>query len=111
MRKIAIVGGGQSGLQPALGLLKNHYEVTIVSDRTAEQIFNGRVTSSQFMFHDSLQNERDLAINFWEKECPRTEGIAFTFLVKTELLQQQPVLTTGADSRSLLTLAAAWAFN
>ena len=78
MRKIAIVGGGQSGLQLALGLLKNNYEVTVVSDRTAEQIFNGRVTSSQFMFHDSLQNERDLGINCWERECPLTEGLAFT---------------------------------
>jgi hypothetical protein len=78
MRKIAIVGGGQSGLQLALGLLKNNYEVTVISDRTAEQIFNGRVTSSQFMFHDSLQNERDLGINFWKRECPLTEGLAFT---------------------------------
>jgi Styrene monooxygenase A putative substrate binding domain len=78
MRKIAIVGGGQSGLQLGLGLLQNNYEVTIVSNRTPEQILNGRVTSSQFMFHDSLQNERDLGINFWEKECPITEGIAFT---------------------------------
>src|SRR5713101_8924239 len=78
MRKIAIVGGGQSGLQLALGLLQKKYEVTVVSNRTPEQIFNGRVTSSQFMFHDSLQNERDLKINFWEKACPITEGIAFT---------------------------------
>jgi len=78
MRKIAIVGGGQSGLQLALGLLQNQYEVTVVSNRTPEQIFNGRVTSSQFMFHDSLQNERDLKINFWEKACPITEGLAFT---------------------------------
>src|SRR5258708_9962884 len=30
------------------------------------------------MFHDSLQNERDLGINFWERECPLTEGLAFT---------------------------------
>src|SRR5437016_13494416 len=78
MRKIVIVGGGQSGLQLGLGLLQNNYEVTIVSNRTPEQILSGRVTSSQFMFHDSLQNERDLGINFWEKECPITEGIAFT---------------------------------
>jgi len=78
MRKIAIVGGGQSGLQLALGLLKNNYEVTVVSDRTAEQIYNGRVTSSQFMFQDSLQSECDLGINFWERECPLTEGLAFT---------------------------------
>jgi hypothetical protein len=78
MRKIAIVGGGQSGLQLALGLLQNNYQVTVVSNRTTEQILNGRVTSSQFMFHDSLQNERDLEINFWEKECPVTQGMAFT---------------------------------
>jgi hypothetical protein len=78
MRRIAIVGGGQSGLQLALGLLQKNYEVTVVSNRTPEQIRKGRVTSSQFMFHDSLQNERDLGINFWEKECPITKGIAFS---------------------------------
>jgi flavin-dependent dehydrogenase len=77
MRKIAIIGGGQSGLQLALGLLQKGYQVTIVSNRTPDQIRQGRVTSSQFMFHDSLQNERDLGINFWEKQCPNTEGIAF----------------------------------
>jgi hypothetical protein len=78
MRKIAIVGGGQSGLQLALGLLQQRYEVTMVSNRTPEQIRKGRVSSSQFMFHDSLQNERDGGINFWEKQCPVTEGIAFS---------------------------------
>ena len=78
MRKIVIIGGGQSGLQLALGLQQKGYEVTVVANRTPEQIFNGRVSSSQFMFHDSLQNERELGINFWEKDCPVTEGIAFT---------------------------------
>lgn len=62
----------------ALGLLQNKYEVTLVSNRTPEEILCGRVTSSQFMFHDSLQNERDLGMNFWESECPVTEGMAFT---------------------------------
>ena len=74
MRKIAIVGGGQSGLQLALGLQQKGYAVTVVSNRTPEQIRKGRVTSSQFMFNDSLQNERDLGINFWEKECPQPKG-------------------------------------
>src|SRR5260221_13650561 len=78
MRKIAIVGAGHSGLQLALGLLQNQYEVKVVSNRTAEQILSGRVSSDQFMFHDSLQNERDLGINFWESECPVTEAIALT---------------------------------
>jgi thioredoxin reductase len=57
MRKVAIDGGGESGLQLALGLLENQCEVTVVFSRTPEQILCGRVTSSQFMFHDSLQNE------------------------------------------------------
>ncbi len=78
MRKIAIIGAGQSGLQLGLGLLKNNYQVTLVSNRTPDQIFSGRVSSSQFMFHDSLQTERDLGINFWEKDTPVTEGLAFT---------------------------------
>ncbi len=78
MRKIAIVGGGQSGLQLALGLLQQRYDITVVSNRTPDQIRKGRVSSSQFMFQNSLQNERDLGINFWEKQCPPTEGIAFS---------------------------------
>src|SRR5262250_1138619 len=78
MRKIAIVGGGQSGLQLALGLQQKGYDLTVVSNRTANQIRNGRVSSSQFMFHDSLQNERELGINFWEKRCPPTAGVAFS---------------------------------
>jgi hypothetical protein len=78
MRKIAIVGGGQSGLQLAFGLLQKRYEITVISNRTPEQIRQGRVSSSQFMFDGSLQNERELEINFWEKKCPITEGIAFS---------------------------------
>jgi styrene monooxygenase A-like protein len=77
MRRIAIVGGGQSGLQLGLGLLQKGYDVTIASNRTPEQIRTGRVTSSQFMFDASLQIERDLGLNLWEKECPVTEGITF----------------------------------
>jgi hypothetical protein len=77
MRKITIVGGGQSGLQLALGLLQEKYGVTVFSNRTPEQIREGRVSSSQFMFHDALQSERDLGINLWEKTCPPTAGLAF----------------------------------
>ena len=78
MRKIAIIGAGQSGLQLALGLQKHGYAVTVVSNRTPEQVLAARVTSSQAMFDAALQPERDLGINFWEKECPRVEGVAFT---------------------------------
>ncbi|MEX5598858.1 styrene monooxygenase/indole monooxygenase family protein [Pseudophaeobacter sp. C1-32P7] len=78
MRKITIIGGGQSGLQLGLGLLKQGYKVRIVQNRTAEDIKTGRVMSSQCMFGESVQNERDLGIDFWtEDQCPPVEGISF----------------------------------
>jgi hypothetical protein len=75
MRKIMIVGAGQSGLQLALGLLKAGYAVTVVSNRTGDDIRDGKVMSSQCMFHTALQIERDLQLNQWERECPTVDGI------------------------------------
>jgi len=78
MRSIAIVGGGQSGLQLALGLLgQGGYDVTVVTDRTPQDVHDGRIMSSQFQFDDALETERRLGIAFWEDECPKTEAIAF----------------------------------
>jgi Styrene monooxygenase A putative substrate binding domain len=78
MRNITIIGAGQSGLQLGLGLLQNGYKVRVVTNRTPEDVATGKVMSSQFMFNDSLQSERDLGINYWEKECPYTEGLGVT---------------------------------
>ncbi|MFE3186110.1 styrene monooxygenase/indole monooxygenase family protein [Streptomyces violascens] len=75
MRRILIVGAGQSGLQLALGLQAQGYEVTLMSNRTADEIRSGRVMSTQCMFHTALQHERDLALNFWESQAPRIEGV------------------------------------
>jgi hypothetical protein len=74
--KILIVGAGQAGLQLALGLVQDGHDVTVVSNRTPEDIRSGKVMSSQCMFHNALQHERDLGINFWEDECPDIEGIS-----------------------------------
>jgi len=78
MKRIAIVGAGQSGLQLALGLLGAAYDVTLYSDRSAQEIHDGYVMSSQCMFDSALEIERNLKLNYWEEECPRVEGIAFT---------------------------------
>src|SRR5215467_12811870 len=76
MSRILIVGAGQAGLQLGLGLLQAGHDVTVVSNRTAEDIHDGKVMSSQCMFDAALQHERDLGINHWEAECPPVEGIS-----------------------------------
>ncbi|MFE1559833.1 styrene monooxygenase/indole monooxygenase family protein [Streptomyces sp. NPDC058734] len=75
MRKILVVGAGQSGLQLALGLQAKGYEITLMSNRTADEIRTGRVMSTQCMFDTALQHERDLQLNFWEKQAPKIEGL------------------------------------
>ena len=77
MRKITIIGGGQSGLQLALGLLKAGNTVRVVQNRTVEDIANGKVMSSQCMFHNSVEHERELGIDFWADTCPPVDGINF----------------------------------
>jgi hypothetical protein len=75
MRKIGIVGAGQSGLQLGIGLRKAGYEVVLISNQSGEQIRAGRVTSSQCMFASALGHERELGINFWDHRCPPVEEI------------------------------------
>jgi Styrene monooxygenase A putative substrate binding domain len=75
MRKVTIVGGGQGGMQLGIGLRQKNYEVRIVSNRTPDDIRTGKVLSSQCMFDDALQSERDLGLNSWEGECPSVDGV------------------------------------
>jgi 2-polyprenyl-6-methoxyphenol hydroxylase-like FAD-dependent oxidoreductase len=76
MSNVLIVGAGQAGLQLALGLAGDGHDVTVVSNRTPEDIRDGRVMSSQCMFDAALQTERDLGLAFWEDECPNVDGIS-----------------------------------
>ncbi|MCC3779396.1 styrene monooxygenase/indole monooxygenase family protein [Streptomyces sp. UNOB3_S3] len=78
MRRILIVGAGQSGLQLALGLQAKGYDVTVMSNRTPEEIRSGRVMSTQMMFRTALRYERELGLNFWEGLAPRALGLGFS---------------------------------
>jgi 2-polyprenyl-6-methoxyphenol hydroxylase-like FAD-dependent oxidoreductase len=77
-RRIAVIGAGQAGLQLALGLVGEGFDVRLVTDRSGDDIRNGRVLSTQCMFDAALQTERDLGVNLWEDECPRIEGIRYS---------------------------------
>lgn len=77
MKRITIVGGGQSGLQLGIGLLQKGYGVKMIQDRTGEQIADGKVMSSQCQFNAALDTERALGIAYWDETCPPVEGISF----------------------------------
>ncbi len=75
MRRIMIVGAGQSGLLLALGLQARGYETTLISNRSADAIREGRVLSTQCMFGDALAYERNLELDLWADEAPRIDGL------------------------------------
>ncbi|MBW6439173.1 FAD-binding oxidoreductase [Actinoplanes hulinensis] len=75
MRKILIVGAGQAGLQLALGLRAEGYEVTLMSARTPDEIRTGWPTSTQAMFDLSLNTERAYGLNHWEDQAPPIHGL------------------------------------
>ncbi|MEO7372455.1 MAG: flavin reductase [Terrimesophilobacter sp.] len=62
MRKIAIVGAGESGVQLALGLQRRGFVTTLISDRSAEQVRSGNVMSSQCVFSAALAAEEPMDI-------------------------------------------------
>ena len=76
-QKITIIGAGQSGLQLGIGLVDAGYEVAIVSNRSPEEIRDGRIASSQCMFDLALSHERALGIDLWP-DAPTVDGLSFT---------------------------------
>ncbi len=81
MRRVAIVGSGQAGLQLSFGLLAHGYQVSLYSDRTPDQWLNhSRPNGTAFLFDRALQYERDLDMNPWEGHAPQGEGIHLTFM-------------------------------
>ncbi|MFG2107310.1 styrene monooxygenase/indole monooxygenase family protein [Micromonospora chersina] len=75
MRRILIVGAGQSGLQLALSLQSEGYDVTVMSARTPDEIRRGWVMSTQAMFGAALATERRYGLDLWKDRAPRIEGL------------------------------------
>jgi hypothetical protein len=71
-QKIAIIGAGQAGLQLGIHLLeKGNFDVSLYTDKSAKQVHEGRILSSQGMFDTDIQKERFLGLNFWDKQAPK----------------------------------------
>lgn len=80
MRSIAIIGSGIAGLATAHALRRAGQDVTLYSDRTAEQwLTESRPTGTATRFDDALSFERALGLNHWDDVAPRGEGVFLTF--------------------------------
>jgi len=79
MRKISIIGSGQSGLVAAHGLLRRGHQVELYSDRTPEDwLERGRPTGTAVRFARSLAYERELGLDTWHAQAPKMEGLRVT---------------------------------
>jgi flavin reductase (DIM6/NTAB) family NADH-FMN oxidoreductase RutF len=72
---VAVVGAGPAGTTLALGLLGRGCPVTLVTDRTAEEIRRGRVMSSQITFEAALDLEAALGVSGLLPEAPSIDRL------------------------------------
>jgi len=78
-RRIAIVGSGQAGLLAGHALIQAGHEITLYSDRTAEQWLHGsRPTGTAARFAAALSYERELGLAHWEHLAPKAYGVHMT---------------------------------
>ncbi len=111
MRRIGIIGSGQAGLLTAHALLQAGYEVTLYSDRTAEQwLHQSRPTGTAARFRDALAFERELGLNYWETEAPAFHGIYLTFCqeIRNPLLALKGRASAGGQAIDLRLQSHRW---
>ncbi|MBE3002140.1 FAD-binding oxidoreductase [Nocardiopsis sp. HNM0947] len=75
MRKILVVGAGQSGLQLALGLLAEGYDVTLATLAGPEEVLAGNVMSTQCLFGPALRRERRHGLALWDDHATGIGGV------------------------------------
>jgi hypothetical protein len=80
-RRIAIVGAGQAGLQLGFGLLAEGAAVTLVAERSADEVFAGRLAATAGLFASAIALERELGLDLWADEAPLIDGVHIDFCI------------------------------
>ncbi|MFG3620966.1 styrene monooxygenase/indole monooxygenase family protein [Nocardia sp. NPDC047654] len=109
MGQILVLGAGECGLPLAHRLLRGGRAVTLVTDRDAEAVLTGTVTSTQVKFPPTLDLESDLGLGFWRSTAPNIEGIRFTMAVdRATVVTWAGRFTRPAQSVDQRTVFARW---
>ncbi|MFH9353297.1 styrene monooxygenase/indole monooxygenase family protein [Kitasatospora sp. NPDC017646] len=101
MRRIAVVGAGQAGLQLALGLLADGCEVTLVAERTPEQVRGGRVLSTQAMFGPALRIEAAAGLDLWAEQAPPVSSVDAALVAPPATRVLEFTMTLDEPARSV----------
>jgi 2-polyprenyl-6-methoxyphenol hydroxylase-like FAD-dependent oxidoreductase len=72
-KRIGIIGAGVAGLHLGLYLRQHDIDVTIISDRTAQQISKSRLPNTAAHFAATIEREKMLGADHWsDPECQYT---------------------------------------
>lgn len=97
MTKISIVGAGPAGLIFAYALLRSRkgFEVTVYSDRTAEQWLNESTpTGTAYLYGCVIDIERELGMDFWSDEMFEGGGVLLDF--KPQIAGKEHIRVAGS---------------
>ncbi|MEA2691377.1 MAG: hypothetical protein QOJ16_764 [Acidobacteriota bacterium] len=75
------MGAGQAGLQLGFGLLEQGAAVTLVAERSADEVYNSRLTATAGLFATALSHERELGLDLWAGEAPLIDGVHIDFCI------------------------------
>ncbi len=80
MQKISIIGSGTSGMLGAIALQQRGYDVTVYSDRSADDwLHKSAPTGTAFIYDANIQIERNLGIEYWQNDAHHGEGVLLDF--------------------------------
>ena len=95
-RRVAIVGAGVAGLHLALLLQKQGIPVTLYSDRTPDQLRQGRLPNTVALMGATRTRHRELGVHDWD--APQFDTVAMHIHVGGD----QPLTFTGRPAEPLL---------
>lgn len=67
-KSIGIIGAGVAGLHLGLYLVQHGVETTIYTDKTADEVRDGRIMNSVAHMANTRKLERDLGVNHWDDQ-------------------------------------------